>query len=284
MAKWVRWIAYFFWGLLCFLFCIHLFFPYEALGRRILHALEQRTTLSTRSSEPEARLLGIQWARVEVSGTRQKDFPPLEIRRWVIQLRPLSLLIGRLSATSRGTLMGGTFRMDIVMGRKRHRGRAEWSEIKINRFPVLSMEQTLLGGVVSGRASWDRIGEGIAGKASFEIRDGRIENAQLAGLRLPLLDLGRTEGQVTWKEERIDLIEISTAGKDLKAKLTGNVFFQIPIVKSRLKGRLEIDLTENLMRRYPAMEALAGGGQGGSRPLVMTIHGTLEAPKFSIAR
>lgn len=284
MAKWVGWIAYSLWGLLCFFFFSHLLFPYEALGRRILYTLEQKTTLVTRPSDVSIRFLGIRWARVEVSSSSQKAFPPIEIQNWVIQLRPLSLLVGRLSVVSHGTVMGGSFHTNLVIERKGHHGVGEWDGIQIDRFPLLLMGKASFGGIASGKVLWEIAGQRLEGEALFEMRDGRIENALLSGLTLPLLDLGRIKGQMTWKGEKIDLKEISIAGRDLEAQLTGNVLFQNPFTRSRVACRLEIGLAENLMNRYPVIKALYGNGQGQSRPLVMTIHGTLKAPQVSLTR
>lgn len=284
MAKWVGWIAYSLWGILCFFFFSHLLFPYEALGRRILYTLEQKTTLVTRPSDVSIRFVGIRWARVEVSSSSQKAFPPIEIQNWVIQLRPLSLLVGRLSVASHGTVMGGSFHTNLVIERKGNHGVGEWDGIQINRFPLLLMEKASFGGIASGKVLWEIAGQRLEGEALFEMLDGRIENALLSGLTLPLLDLGRIKGQMTWKGEKIDLKEISIAGRDLEAQLTGNVLFQNPFTRSRVACRLEIGLAENLMNRYPVIKALYGNGQGQSKPLVMTIHGTLEAPQVSLTR
>ncbi len=282
MAKWLGWLVWIAWGLLCFLLFFHLLFPYEVLGRRILYTLEQKANVLTRPSNADARFLGIHWARVEVSYPRHKSLPPLEIRNWVIRLRPLSLLVGRLSATSYGALMGGSFHSNLVFRRKVQRGLAEWDGLRIDQLPLLPMEGSFFEGIVSGRARWEKDGEGVEGEAAFELRDGMVKGAQLGNLTLPTLDLGLTEGQLTWDGERINLKEISVRGKNLEGKLTGNVFYQIPFVKSKVACRLEIALSPSLLNRYPAIATLFGGRQG--RPLVIRVHGTLENPRFSPAR
>lgn len=284
MPKWVGWIVYFSWGLVCFFLFFHLLFPYEALGRRILYTLEKKAAIVTRASEPETRLLGIRWAQVEVSLPWHKAFPPFEIQDWAIELRPLSILVGRPSAISDGTVMGGSFHLNLVIGRKSHHGLAQWDGVQIDRFPLPSMEQAFFGGFASGKALWQKVGQEINGDVSFEMRDVRIKNAKLAGLRLPLLDLGQIKGQMTWEGERVDLKEISIVGEDLKAKLTGNVFFQNPLAKSRVRCRLEIELAENFVARYPAMKVLSEDLQGRARPFFMTIQGTLEDSRFSLSR
>lgn len=279
MAKWLVWIG---WGLLCFLLFFHLLFPYEVLGRRILYILEQKANVLTRPSKADARFLGIHWARVEVSYPRQESLLPLEIQNWVIRLRPLSLLVGRLSVTTYGAVMGGSFHSNLVFQRKAQRGLAEWDGVRIDQLPLRPMEGRSFEGIVSGTAGWERDVEGVEGEAVFELRDGMVKDAQLGGLTLPTLDLGLIEGQLTWDGERINLKEISVRGKNLEGTLTGNVFYQIPFVKSRVACRLEIVLSPSLLNRYPAITTLFGVRQG--RPLVIRIHGTVENPQFSPVR
>jgi len=284
MAKWVGWIRWFLWGLLCFCFFSHLLFPYEALGRRILYTLEQKTGLVARPSETGIRLFGLRWAAVEVSSPRQKAFPPIEIQNWVIQFRPLSLFVGRLSVTSHGTVMGGSFDTNLVIERNRHHGLMEWDGVRIDGVPFFLMEPASFGGIARGKVQWEKTGERFDGEASFEIGEGRIINVPLAGLTLPLIDLGKIRGQMTWKGEKIDLKKISIAGGDLRAKLTGNVLFQNPFAKSRVACRLEIGLANSLLNRYPGMKGLFGHGKDRPRSLVMAIRGTVEAPQVSLAR
>jgi len=284
MAKSVGWIAYFLWGLLCFFIFFHLLFPYEALGRRILYTLEQRTNLVTQASGTDIRLFGIRWARVGLSYTKEKALPFVEIQDWVIQVRPLSLLVGRLSVTSHATVMGGSFHTAFGIERKAHHGLGEWDGIQIDRFPLLWLEAATFGGVASGKALWESAGERFEGEASFELQDGRIENLRLAGLILSPLDLGRIEGQLTWNGERIDLEEISVAGRDLNATLTGSVVIRNPFLQSNATCRLELAPAKRLMDRYPVMQALLGQKKGQSGPVIMRIRGPLEAPQISLTR
>lgn len=284
MAKWVGWIAYALWGLVCFLLFFHLLFPYEPLGRRILYILEHKTSLVTRPSETGRRFLGIRWDRVDISSSRHRTVPSIQIRNWVIQLRPLFLLVGRLSVTSHGILMGGSFYTDFVVERRGRYGRLHWDGLQIDRFPLLFVEGASLGGVTSGEVLWEIAGQRLNGEALFELRDGRIENLLLAGQTIPCLDLGRLKGEMAFKDEKIDLKEISVAGRDLKGMLTGNVLLGNPLTRSRVACRLEVGLTKGLVNRYPAMKAIYGSEQGQPKPLVMKIHGTLESPQVSLTR
>lgn len=283
MAKWVGWIAYFFWGLLCFFIFFHLFFPYGALGRRIFNTLQQKTNLVTKAPEPETRFLGIRWDHVEISYPGQKAFPPIRIQDLVIEIRPLSLFVGRLSAVSHGTVMSGTFHAGLVVEGKRYRGSAEWNGVQFDRFPLPSLENAFFGGTASGTVSWERVDEVISGDAFLEMRDGSIRNLPFAGLTLPRLDLGQIKGNMNWKGGRINLKEISVTGKDLNANVTGDIFFQSPFVKSKVTCRLEIGIAENLLNRYPAIRAFSGSRQGQAKPFVLTVRGTLGNPRFSLA-
>ena len=273
-----------FMGSFVFYVFFYLLFPYNALGRRILYTLEQKTSLVTRPSETGRRLLGIRWARVDISSLRHRSFPPIKIENWVIQLRPLSLLSGRISVTSHGTVMGGSFHANLVMERKGHQGRGEWDNVRIDRFPLLMMEKASFWGIASGKVLWRAAGQRLDGEASFELRNGRIEDALLAGLAVPVLDLGTIKGQLTVQDERIDVEEITVAGRDLKGKLTGSVGLENPLSRSRVRCRLEIGVAESLLNRYPVLKALFGNEQGKRKPLVMVIGGTPEAPRVSLTR
>jgi type II secretion system protein N len=284
MARWVGWVTYALWGLICFLVFFHLLFPYEALGRRILYTFEQKTNLVTQPSEPGRRLLGIRWGRVDITSLRYKTLPPIQIKDWVIQLRPLSLLVGRLSVVSHGTLMSGSLRTKLVMERKGYHGLGEWDGVRLDRLPLVVMEGASLSGITSGNVLWEMTGQRLGGEASLELRDGRIENVPFTGLTMPSLDLGEIRGQITLKDSTIDLKEISVAGGDLKGKLTGNVRVEYPFAKSRVACRLELGLAAHLVDRYPVMKALFENEQGQPKPLVMAIGGTLESPRISPAR
>jgi len=282
MAKWVSSIAYVVWGALCFVLFFYFFFPYEALGRRILHTFEKRTHLVTRPSRTDARFFGIHWARVEISYPRQKALPPFEIQNWVMKIRPLPLLVARLSAISYGTLMGGTFHSNVVIQRRGQRGGAEWDGIRIDGFPLSSAEGGLFGGIVSGRIGWAQVDNVVEGEAEFGVRDGSVRGMRIVGVTLPPLDLGEIRGQITWEGERVDLREVAVTGKDLEGKLTGNIFYQNPVTKSKLACRLELAFTRKLVDRYPAIAGLSTRGQ--AKPLIFSIRGTLENPRFSLAR
>ncbi len=282
MAKWVSWITYIVWGALCFLLFFYFFFPYEALGRRVLYTFEKRTHLVTRPSRTNARFFGIHWARVEISHPRQKAFPPFEIQNWVIKIRPLPLLVARLSAISDGTLLGGTFHANVVIQRRGQRGSAEWDSIRIDGFRLSSAEGGLLGGILKGRIGWAQVDNVIEGEAEFSVDDGSVTGMRVVGVTLPPLDLGEIRGQITWEGERVDLREISVAGEDLEGKLTGNIFYQDPVTKSKLAGRLELAFTRKLVDRYPAIAGLSTRGQG--KPLIFSIRGILENPRFSLTR
>ncbi len=174
--------------------------------------------------------------------------------------------------------------MDLVVGREGHRGQVEWKGLQIDRFPIPLMEQASFGGIASGSIRWERPAQRFDGEAVIEMQEGRIKNAQLAGLSLPLLDLGEVGGQMAWKGEKIDLKEISIAGRDLTARLTGSVQVQNPFTRSNVACRLEIGLAEALLSRYPMIRPLLGHGPGKPEPLVMTISGTLETPQISLNR
>jgi type II secretion system protein N len=284
MTKWVGWLAYVGWGLLCVLIFVHLLFPYKALGRRILYTLEQKTNLVCRSSDAGAWFLGIHWDRVELSPSIQEAFPAIEIRNWVIQIRPLSLVFGRLSVTSHGTVMDGPFVMDLLFDRKGYQGLGTWNGVKIEDFPLLVMGQGSFRGVGSGQIRWESVDQRLSGDASFEVREVSVENVLLSGLTLPRLDLGELKGQMTWEGERIALRSLSIVGGDLRAELTGNVLFQNPFIKSKVDGRLEVEFAETLVNRYPVMKALHGDGQGRAGPIMMRIGGTVEALQVSLTR
>jgi len=282
MSKWLGWIAYLLWGFFCFLIFLHLVFPYEVVGRRILQRLERETGVLTQSSDVNARFLGIHWDRVEVSSTG-KTFPPIEIRNWVIRLYPLSLLGGRISLRSHGNVIGGTFHTRLLMEREGQRGFGEWRGLQIDGLPLSFVRGTSVGGVMDGRVMWQFVDRRLDGEASFEVRNGRIQNITWAGLTIPRLNLGRITAQMSWKGDRIDVKEISTDGGDLTATLTGSLSLQNPLEKSEVTGRLEIALTRGLLERYPVMRALYMNGKGQSKPLVMTIRGTLNAPEVSLS-
>jgi type II secretion system protein N len=254
------------------------------MGRRILHTLEQQTNLTTSPSDLHKRFLGIRWARVEVLYPGQEAFPPVEIQDWVFQLRVSSLLVGRLSARSHGTVLGGAFYSKVRVGRKGHQGLAEWEGIQIDRFPIPSIEEASFGGSVFGKILWEKVDQRIDGEALFEIRDGKIKNVQLSGLKLPLLDLGQISGQMNWTGGRIALKEVSIGGGDLRGRLTGNVDIQNPFQRSRVVCRLEIEATERLLKRYPAIKAFYSRREGQPRPFVVSIRGTVEDPRFSLAK
>jgi type II secretion system protein N len=284
MAKWVGWIAYAFWGLLCFLVFSHLLFPYETLGRRILYTFQEEANLIVRSSEPVKRVLGIQWARVDILSPNHEAFPPIQIEDWVIQLRPLSLFMGQLSLTSHGTFMGGSFQTNLVMERKGQHGRGRWDGVRLDRFPLFWMEGASVNGVANGTVLWKRVGQGFDGETSFEVQGGGIENLSLGGFTLPSLDLGRIEGRMVLKDEKIELEEISAEGGDLRGRLTGQVLLKDPLIRSRLACRLELEPSETLVNRYPVIKALIGGEQGQSSALLMAIGGTVETPRIAPTR
>ncbi len=250
----------------------------------MLHTMEQQTNLTVSPSEFHQRFLGIRWARVEVLYPGQEAFPPIEIQDWVFQLHIPSLLVGRLSARSHGTVLGGSFQATVRVGRKGHQGVAEWEGIQIDRFPIPSTDEASFGCSVFGKILWEKFDQRIDGESLFEIRDGKIRNLQLPGLKLPLLDLGQIQGQMNWSGGRIAFKEVSIGGGDLRGRLTGHVDIQNPFQRSRVVCRLEIEATERFLKRYPAIKAFYNRGDGQPRPFVVSIRGTVEDPRFSLAK
>jgi type II secretion system protein N len=284
MVKWFGWIAYVGWGLLCLLLFLRLLFPYDMLGRRILHAIEEKTTLTAQPSATEAKLFGLRWKQVRLSSPREKNLPAIQIQNWAIQLHPLSLFLGRLSMTSRGTVMSGAFHLHVVLTRKGQRGIGEWKDVQIDRVPLFFVEGALSGGTTKGTVIWETAGHQPRGEASFVLRDGRIEGLMVAGQRLPLLNLGEVKGRMTWEVRQVELKEVDVSGGDVKAELTGRILLQNPLLRSKLDGRLAIAPTQDLIHRYPALKALYGSVQNDSRPLVFEIAGTPQAPKIALTR
>ena len=282
MTRWVGWVLYLLWGLLCFLVFFHLFFPYESLGRRILHTLEQKTGLVSRPSATRPQLLGIRWARVDLLLPHQKSFPPIGIRDWVIELSPLTLLVGRLSLSSHGSVMDGAFEARLVSRRGGQQGFMEWRNIRLDRFPLFLIEgKGSLTGMTRGTVQWDTGEERLNGKASFEIQNGKIHDIVLAGFSLPILDLGQTRGQMSWKEGRLTLQEINVAGDDVNATLTGDVLIKAPVAESQLACRVDVRLAPRLLDRYPVVKALYKGREDQAKPLSMIMGGTLKVPEIS---
>jgi type II secretion system protein N len=279
-----KWVAYASWGLLCFFVFFYLLFPYEALSRRILHTLEQKTTLIARASKPGRRHFGIRWARVDLISPRYKNLPPIQIEDWVIRFQPLSLLFGRVAVSSRGTIMGGSFETGLVKERGGYHGVGEWQGVQLDQFPLLVSGEAVFTGICSGRVLWKSIDQGLSGEGLFELRDGKMENVTVAGFSLPLLEVGTMTGEMTLEGKEIHLEEILLTGRDIQGKLTGNVVLENPFVKSRMMCRLEIGLTEPFLNNYPAMKALFRNDQGRSKPLVLALTGTIEAPRVSPAQ
>lgn len=282
MTRWIGWVFYILWGLLCFLVFFHFFFPYDVVGRRILHRLEQETGLTSRPSATRARLLGIRWSRVDLMLPPQKDLPPVEIRDWVIELRPLALLVGRVSVSSHGSVMNGAFRTRLVSRRGGQQGVMEWRNVRLDEFPLFLMEgDASFSGTTSGTVQWETSEEALNGTASFDIRSGKIQDVVLAGFSVPVIDLGETKGRMSWKEGRLNLEEINVAGDDVDARLTGDVLIKAPMITSQLTCRVEVKLAPRLLDRYPVIGALYKGREDQTRPLIMTIRGTVKGPEIS---
>jgi type II secretion system protein N len=283
MTRWVGWFLYPIWGLFCFLIFFCLFFPYEVVGTRILHSIEQKTGLMCRASATRAGLLGIQWARVELLSRGQENLPPINVRNWEIEFRPLALILGRISVSSHGTVMGGLFQANLLVGRGKQDGFAAWEGIRFDRFPLFFLEgEPSFTGIARGEIEWETSGQEFGGRSFFAVRDGKIQDVRLAGLSVPVLRLGETKGRMTWKGRRLNLDEVTVVSEDLSAKLTGNVLVENPMVRSRLACRLEIELSPTLMDRYPMVRALQKGGKSGDRPLGVTIRGTVKSPEISL--
>ncbi|MBW2122223.1 MAG: type II secretion system protein GspN, partial [Deltaproteobacteria bacterium] len=268
-----------FWGLGCFLFFFYLFFPYRALGGRILHTLEEQTSLVTRPSETERDLFGIRWARVEVTHPPKGTFPPFEIRDWTIRFHPLSLFAGRLCFTSQGTVMGGTFRVKLLVERRGLQGHLEWKGIRVDGLSLPRTGGASLSCTTGGTVSWQKNALGVSGDSRFGLVKTRIENLTVFGGSVPALDLGSIQGKVSLSEGKLDVKEVTVKGKDLKGRLTGEILLQNPLPRSRLACRLEIGLSEGLADRFPAIRAIYRGLAGRSGILALKIGGTLEVPR-----
>jgi type II secretion system protein N len=122
----------------------------------------------------------------------------------------------------------------------------------------------------------------VKGEAEFGVHDASLRDMRIVGVTLPPLDLGKIRGQITWEGERVDLKEVAVTGRDLEGQLTGNIFYQNPVTKSKLACRLELAFTRKLVDRYPAIAGLSTRGR--AKPLIFSIRGTLENPRFSLAR
>jgi type II secretion system protein N len=283
MAKWMRGIAYFLWGILCFLIFFYVFFPYEALGRRILSTLSEKSSLNFQPSDTRRSLLGVRWPRVDVSSPKQM-IPSVEVEDWTIRLRPLPCLIGHFILTTRGKALAGSFQADLSKETEGYHASLAMDGVRIERLRHPQMKQFLLGGVIGGKAEWKMAGPEVNGSATFTIRNGRIENLSLSGFVLPLLDVGAVKGQIAWVGDKIDLNDVTIDGKDIKGSLTGKVLLRNPLPMSKLECRMGITPAGDLMNRYPLTQTFLGQGQGKTSRLDLAIQGTFQAPQISLSK
>ena len=264
-----KWIAYTIYGILVTVVFLYWCFPSDNVADYIESTVTANNPNITLSID-SVNLCFPPGIRLNNLLVGFKDKPGSTLKANILRIRPglANLLRGRLSLfldanTREGNIKGRLNFANLFSGKGPVNAKAKFNNIDIGSCSYL---KTLLGRQVTGKLKGSLIYNGnrelinSAGSAEFVLLDGSIQLLQnMFGFDKLVFDAIETD--MVLKNRILKMNKLNLSGKQLRGSLSGNIFLNNDITRSRLniKGNVAI----------PAL----------NRKLSVVIKGTITNPK-----
>lgn len=132
-------------------------------------------------------------------------------------INPLSLLILRLNISLDGNVGGGNISGNVRLAKNNMQMRLDFTKAHIDEIPILKRAGINGTGTLSGRFSMIN----SKGNIDFVTEDGNFQQAEFAGVKVPLNFFHNVKGAIEISGDMLNIISIYCEGKDISARLKG---------------------------------------------------------------
>jgi len=132
-------------------------------------------------------------------------------------INPPSLLILRLNISVDGTVGGGNISGDVQLAKNKMQMHLDFTKARIDEISMLKRAGINGTGTLSGRFSMIN----SKGNIDFNTEDGNFQQAEFAGVKVPLHLFHNVKGAIEINGDILNIISVYCEGKDISARLKG---------------------------------------------------------------
>jgi type II secretion system protein N len=132
-------------------------------------------------------------------------------------INPLSLLILQWSISVDGTLGGGNISGNVRLAKNNIQIRLDFTKAHIDQISMLKRAGINGTGTLSGRFSMIN----SKGNIDFNAEDGNFQQAEFAGVKVPLNFFNNVKGAIEINGDMLNIISVYCEGKNISARLKG---------------------------------------------------------------
>jgi type II secretion system protein N len=132
-------------------------------------------------------------------------------------INPLSLLILQLNISIDGTVGEGNISGNVRLAKNNMQMRLDFTKARIDEISMLKRAGINGTGTLSGRFSMIN----SKGNIDFNIEDGNFQQAEFAGVKVPLNFFHDIKGAIEINGDMLNIISVYCEGKDIYARLKG---------------------------------------------------------------
>jgi len=132
-------------------------------------------------------------------------------------INPLSLLTLQLNISLEGTVGEGNISGDVRLAKNKMQMRLDVTKARLDEISMLKRSGIKGTGNLSGRFSMIN----NKGNIDFVIEDGNFQQAEFAGVKVPLNFFNNVKGAIEINGDILNIISVYCEGKDISARLKG---------------------------------------------------------------
>jgi type II secretion system protein N len=227
-------------GLLLFALTAYHIFPLDIAEGRLKEVLARQGLMVSFDSFERTFPFGLKAENLELAEASNGS-PVLRLDTAKARLELLSLLKGDPTVALRAAAGGGVITGELRPGLKGALLDLTAGDVEFKEIPVLALAGINTGGSFSGTVSV-YLSEGACPSGSVRLRGGHIkeDGVMLMGLKLPIGDIDSTGLNAEFRECKVVVEGLWLDGKEMSAKLSGEIFLRTPFETSPVKMTLEV--------------------------------------------
>lgn len=264
-------------GLLIFALTAYHIFPLNMAEGRLKEALARQSLLISFDSFERTFPFGLKAENVELRDASSGN-PVLRFDTAKARLELLSLLKGDPTVALRATVGGGVITGELRPDLKGALLDLTAGDVEFKEIPALAGAGINTGGSFSGTVSVYLSG-GACPSGSVRLRGDHIkeEGVMLTGLKLPIGDIDSAGLNAEFRECKAVVEGLWLDGKEMSAKLSGEIFLRTPFGTSPVKMTLEVT-TRGDLNEKSWMLSLMNSFRKSANYYSANIGGTVGRP------
>lgn len=226
-------------GLLVFALTAFHIFPLKIVEGRVKEALAGEGLLITFGSLERTFLFGLKAQNLSLADAGGHAVARLDTAGARIDLQ--SLLLGDPVVRLNGTVGGGVITGELRPGLKGAKLDLEAADLEFKDIPALTGAGIVTAGSFGGTVSVYLSGSACP-TGTVRLRGGRIseEGLRLSGIKLPIGDIESAGLNAELKECKVAVEGLWLDGKEMSARLSGDIFLRTPFEASPVKMTIEV--------------------------------------------